>query len=121
MQKALTNSSMLPACNGAMMRNIYQASAAQANSRNYQYSGAGSINSMSAATARYPPMTAAAAYPPMGGQPFGMGHTAPMTGMARQDTESEADWYNKGFSALRMNSGPHNHANLAAPMLQYQT
>lgn len=104
------------------MRNIYQASAAQANSRNYQYSGSNSINSMSAATARYPPMSAAAAYPPMGGQPFGMTHPAPaMTGMARQDTDTEADWYNKGFSALRMNTTPHNHGNLSAPMLQYQT
>lgn len=115
---------MLPACNGAMMRNIYQASAVQANTRNYQYSGTGSINSMTAAaSARYPPMSAAAAYPPMGGQPFGMvNHSAPgMTSMARQDTDTDVDWYNKGFSALRMNTTPHNHANLSAPMLQYQT
>lgn len=115
---------MLPACNGAMMRNIYQAtSAAQANSRNYQYTGTGTINSMSAAAAasRYQPMPP---YQPMSGQPFGMGpHTGPgaMAGMGRQDADSEADWYNKGFSALRMNSTPHNHANLSAPMLQYQT
>ena len=113
---------MLPACNGAMMRNIYQASAAQANSRNYQYTGTSTINTMNAATARYPPMAAAAAYPPMSGQPFGMPHAAPsMTTMSRQDTDSEADWYNKGFNALRMNTAPHNHANLSAPMLQYQT
>lgn len=120
---------MLPACNGAtMMRNIYQASAAQANaSRNYSgYSGTSSINSMNAAAtaARYPPMSAASAYPPMGGQPFGMAHTGgPMGGMGRQDqADAETDWYNKGFNALRMNHGaPHNHANLAAPMLQYQT
>lgn len=135
---------MLPACNGAMMRNIYQqASAAQqaANSRGYQYSGAaaGSINTMSAA-ARYPTMAAAAAaaYPPMGataagtaaGQPFGMPHTAPsMAPMGgRQDTPESVeaaaaanDWYNKGFNALRMNTNPHNHASLSAPMLQYQT
>ncbi|XP_017489256.1 PREDICTED: homeobox protein aristaless-like [Rhagoletis zephyria] len=131
LQKALSNSSMLPACNGAtMMRNIYQASAAQANaSRNYSgYSTSGSINSMNAAAAtaaRYPPMSAAAAYPPMGGQPFGMSaHSAGhMGGMGRQEpTDAETDWYNKGFNALRMNhSAPHNHANLAAPMLQYQT
>ena len=115
---------MLPTCNGAMMRNIYQASAAQANSRNYQYSGASSINTMSAASVRYPPMSASSAYPPMGGQPFGMTHSAPgMAGMGRQEPDSDIDWYNKGFSALRMNSAPHNHnhANLSAPMLQYQT
>lgn len=126
LQKALTNSSMLPACNGAMMRNIYQASAAQANSRNYQYSGNSSINSMSAAAAaaaRYSPMgPAPGAYPPMTSQPFGMGHTGPnMSGMGRQETDTDADWYNKGFSALRMNAAPHNHGNLSTPMLQYQT
>lgn len=32
---------------------------------------------------------------------------------------AEDEWYNKSLSALRMNSS--HHANLAAPMLQYQT
>lgn len=119
---------MLPACNGAMMRNIYHAQAqAQVNTRNYQYSGTNSLNTMSAAAAaaaaastRYPPMAATSAYSPMAGQPFGMATT--MSNMNRQDVDNESDWYNKGFSALRMNTATHNHhANLSTPMLQYQT
>lgn len=102
------------------MRNIYQASAqAQANSRNY--SPYATSNSMNAGGGRYAPMAPATAYPPMGAQPFGMAHTAPMGGMGRQEVDAETDWYNKGFNALRMNSGPHNHGNLSTPMLQYQT
>ncbi len=115
LQKALAAPSMLPACNGAMMRNIYQASAAQAGSRGYQYTSANAINSMN--TSRYPPMTTSS-YPPMTAQPFSMSHTTPNMAAMRQD--SDDDWYNKGFSALRMNSGPHTHPNLSAPMLQYQ-
>lgn len=115
LQKALAAPSMLPACNGAMMRNIYQASAQAAASRPYQYSGANAINSMS--TSRYPPMSTSS-YPPMTGQPFSMTHSAPDMSVIRQ--EEDNNWYNKGFSALRMNSTPHSH-NLTAPMLQYQT
>ncbi|UXI16970.1 Synaptotagmin-14 [Sarcoptes scabiei] len=130
LQKALTNTSMLPACNGAMMRNIYQASAAQAQNRSYQYGGSNTLNSMSAAS-RYPPMGASSsAYPPMAGQPFGMStsHSSASSiasSMNRLESaassDTETDWYNKGFSALRMNTSAHNHSNLSSPMLQYQT
>lgn len=134
MQKALTNSSMLPSCNGAMMRNIYQQASAQAqaqaSSRGYQYAaaaaagGGGHLGSMGAGgggVARYPPMGTPAGYPGMSNQAFGMPHSSPV--MTRQDAEPDTthDWYNKGFSALRMNNAPHNHANLPGPMLQYQT
>ncbi|XP_054153436.1 homeobox protein unc-42-like [Oppia nitens] len=114
LQKALAAPSMLPACNGAMMRNIYQASSAQAGTRGYQYSTANAINSMS--TSRYPPMSTAS-YPPVTAQPFSMSHSSPDMSVIRQ--EDDNNWYNKGFSALRMNSTPHSH-NLTAPMLQYQ-
>ena len=105
---------MLPACNGAMMRNIYQASA-QTGTRPYQYSSANAINSMN--TSRYPPMSTSS-YPSMTAQPFSMSHSTPDMAVIRQ--EDDNNWYNKGFSALRMNSTPHSH-NLTAPMLQYQT
>lgn len=127
---------MLPTCNGAMMRNIYQQASAQAqaqaNSRGYQYAaaaaagGGGHLGSMGAGSGgggvpRYPPMGTPAGYPGMSSQAFGMPHSSPV--MTRQDTEPDTthDWYNKGFSALRMNNAPHNHANLPGPMLQYQT
>ncbi|CAG2113400.1 unnamed protein product, partial [Medioppia subpectinata] len=114
LQKALAAPSMLPACNGAMMRNIYQASSGQNGARGYQYSTANAINSMG--TTRYPPMTTSS-YPPMTGQPFSMSHSTPDMSVIRQ--EDDNNWYNKGFSALRMNTTPHSH-NLTAPMLQYQ-
>lgn len=103
---------MLPACNGAMMRNIYQTAPG---SRAYQYPTANAINTMS--TTRYQSMTASS-YPPMSAQPFSMSHTTPNMTAMRQDPDD--DWYNKGFSALRMNSTPHTHPNLSTPMLQYQ-
>lgn len=56
-------------------------------------------------------------YPSMTAQPFSMTHTTQnMAAAMRQDADD--DWYNKGFSALRMNSTP--HPNLSTPMLQYQ-
>ncbi|XP_049795048.1 homeobox protein unc-42-like [Schistocerca nitens] len=116
LQKALAPS-VLPACNGAMMRNIYPTA-----SRGYQpYPHPNTINTMN----RYPQMTASS-YPGMT-QPFSMTHgatnmtAAAVSGM-RQDAmgmTAEDEWYNKSLSALRMNST--HHPNLAAPMLQYQT
>lgn len=100
-----------------MMRNIYQNSGHA--SRGYQYGPSGNgINPMSGS--RYTPM-GSSSYPHMGSQAFSMGHSAgnPMSGMGRQETDHD-DWYNKGFSALRMNSGPHPNLS-AAPMIQYQT
>ncbi|XP_076311769.1 homeobox protein unc-42-like [Tachypleus tridentatus] len=111
LQKALASPSILPSCNGAMMRNIY--SSASPTPRPYQYTHHSPINSVGAA--RYQPMTAAS-YPPMATQPFSMSHAAAHN-MAVMRQEHEEDWYNKGF--LRMNSAP--HPNLPAPMLQYQT
>ncbi|KAK9717616.1 hypothetical protein QE152_g23666 [Popillia japonica] len=110
LQKALAPS-VLPGCNGAMMRNIYPGAA-----RGYQpYPHPTAIN-------RYPQMSASS-YPGMG-QSFSMTHTTNMTTVTgmRQDAmgmSAEDEWYNKSLSALRMNST--HHPNLAAPMLQYQT
>ncbi|KAF7287200.1 hypothetical protein GWI33_002021 [Rhynchophorus ferrugineus] len=110
LQKALAPS-VLPGCNGAMMRNIYPGAA-----RGYQpYPHPTAIN-------RYPQMTTSS-YPGMG-QSFSMTHTTNMTSVAgmRQEAmgmSAEDEWYNKSLSALRMNST--HHPNLAAPMLQYQT
>ncbi|KAG7198075.1 hypothetical protein KM043_018243 [Ampulex compressa] len=113
LQKALTP---IPACQGAMMRNIYPGA-----SRGYQpYPHPhNSINGIN----RYPQM-GTTSYPSMT-QPFSMSHSASnmsaVTGM-RQDTmgmSAEDEWYNKSISALRMNTA--HHPNLAAPMLQYQT
>ncbi|XP_044749849.1 homeobox protein unc-42 [Coccinella septempunctata] len=111
LQKALAPS-VLPGCNGAMMRNIYPGAA-----RGYQ-----PYPHPAAAINRYPQMTAST-YPGMA-QSFSMSHGSNMTTVAgmRQDAMSmsaEDDWYNKSLSALRMNSS--HHPNLAAPMLQYQT
>ncbi|XP_054260356.1 homeobox protein unc-42-like [Macrosteles quadrilineatus] len=108
LQKALAPS-VLPTCNGAMMRNIYPTA-----SRGYQpYPHPNTMN-------RYPQM-GSSSYPSMT-QPFTMSHgAANMSGM-RQDTmgmTTEDEWYNKSLSALRMNTS--HHPNLAAPMLQYQT
>ncbi|KAI4502902.1 hypothetical protein M0802_001946 [Mischocyttarus mexicanus] len=113
LQKALTP---IPACQGAMMRNIYPGA-----SRGYQpYPHPhNSINGIN----RYPQM-GTTSYPSMT-QPFSMSHSASnmsaVTGM-RQDAmgmSAEDEWYNKSISALRMNTA--HHPNLAAPMLQYQT
>ncbi|XP_050298148.1 homeobox protein unc-42 [Anthonomus grandis grandis] len=110
LQKALAPS-VLPGCNGAMMRNIYPGAA-----RGYQpYPHPTAIN-------RYPQMSTSS-YPGMA-QSFSMSHTTNMSTVAsmRQDAMSmsaEDEWYNKSLSALRMNSA--HHPNLAAPMLQYQT
>ncbi|RZC33895.1 homeobox protein prophet of Pit-1, partial [Asbolus verrucosus] len=110
LQKALAPS-VLPGCNGAMMRNIYPGAA-----RGYQpYPHPTAIN-------RYPQMTTSS-YPGMA-QSFSMSHGTNMTTVAgmRQDAMSmsaEDEWYNKSLSALRMNTT--HHPNLAAPMLQYQT
>ncbi|XP_067123118.1 homeobox protein unc-42 isoform X2 [Centruroides vittatus] len=112
LQKALAAPSVLPTCNG-MMRNIYPT--ATATSRAYQYPPPNAINSVAAA--RYQPMTTST-YPPMATQHFSMGHPTPNMAAMRQDTEE--DWYNKGFPALRMNAAPHPNLS-AAPMLQYQT
>ncbi|KAI5700134.1 hypothetical protein M8J75_014717 [Diaphorina citri] len=107
LQKALTPS-VIPTCNGAMMRNIYPTT-----SRGYQpYPHPNTIN-------RYPQMSAST-YP----QPFSMSHSASNMSAAgmRQDAlgmSTEDEWYNKSLSALRMNSS--HHSNLATPMLQYQT
>ncbi|KAK0077111.1 hypothetical protein PV325_004418 [Microctonus aethiopoides] len=113
LQKALAP---IPACQGAMMRNIYPGAG-----RGYQpYAHPhNSINGIN----RYPQM-GATSYPSMP-QPFSMSHSASnmsaVTGM-RQDAmgmSAEDEWYNKSISALRMNTA--HHPNLAAPMLQYQT
>ncbi|CAH1391218.1 unnamed protein product [Nezara viridula] len=109
LQKALAPS-VLPTCNGAMMRNIYPTA-----TRGYQpYPHPNTIN-------RYPQMSAAS-YPSMS-QPFSMSHSATnMTSGMRQDSmgmSPDDEWYNKSLSALRMNSS--HHPNLGAPMLQYQT
>ncbi|KAK5643571.1 hypothetical protein RI129_007416 [Pyrocoelia pectoralis] len=110
LQKALAPS-VLPGCNGAMMRNIYPGAA-----RGYQpYPHPTAIN-------RYPQMTTSS-YPGMG-QSFSMTHSTNMSAVAgmRQDAvgmTAEDEWYNKSLSALRMNTT--HHPNLAAPMLQYQT
>ncbi|KAK2706863.1 homeobox protein unc-42-like [Artemia franciscana] len=119
LQKALAPA-VLPACGGAMMRNIYPTAA-----RGYQAYGHPNtfqtLNSMN----RYPQyipdlasQTSMPAYTSMA-QSFSMAHTPPM----RQDTMGvgpDDDWYNKSLTALRMNST--HHANLAAaPMLQYQS
>ncbi|XP_076308752.1 homeobox protein unc-42-like [Tachypleus tridentatus] len=109
LQKALATPSILPSCNGAMMRNIY--SSASPTTRSYQYPH----HNNSVGMARYQPM-AAASYPPMATQPFSMSHAAAHN-MAVMRQDHEEDWYNKGF--LRMNTAP--HPNLPAPMLQYQT
>ncbi|XP_068085786.1 homeobox protein unc-42 [Anabrus simplex] len=114
LQKALAPS-VIPTCNGAMMRNIYPTA-----SRGYQpYPHPNTINTMN----RYPQMTTSS-YPSMT-QPFSMSHSASnmsaVSGM-RQDAmgmSPEDEWYNKSLSALRMNTS--HHPNLAAPMLQYQT
>ncbi|KAG8183012.1 hypothetical protein JTE90_017099 [Oedothorax gibbosus] len=111
LQKALAAPSVLPTCNGAMMRNIYPS--ATAASRGYQYPPPNAMNTMGG---RYQPM--ASSYPPMGGQPFGMAHANPNMAAMRQDPDE--DWYNKSFPALRMNTTPHPNLS-AAPMLQYQT
>nr|CAI5856443.1 unnamed protein product [Callosobruchus analis] len=110
LQKALAPS-VLPGCNGAMMRNIYPGAA-----RGYQpYPHPTAIN-------RYPQMSTSS-YPGMA-QSFTMSHGTNMSTVAgmRQDAMSmsaEDEWYNKSLSALRMNTT--HHPNLAAPMLQYQT
>ncbi|XP_074603184.1 homeobox protein unc-42-like [Brevipalpus obovatus] len=114
LQKALSSpASVLPACNGSIMRNIYQGPSHPV--RNYQYPTANTINSV---TNRYQPMSNSSYHMP--NQPFSMGHTGPstMSTMTARQEPSPDDWYNKGFSALRMNTG--HHPNLTtAPMLQY--
>lgn len=75
------------------------------------------MNSMNVSGSRYNGMgssaaAASAAYAAhMSGQSFGMGHSSitqsnTMSGIGRQDSDPD-DWYNKGFTALRMNPGPH--------------
>ncbi|KAI1287543.1 ALX homeobox protein 1 [Halotydeus destructor] len=117
LQKALSSpASVLPACNGAMMRNIYNTGSHAG--RGYQYPAGNGINTMSGA--RYTPM-GSSSYHHMGAQSFSMGPTSanPMGGMGRQEADHD-DWYNKGFSALRMNTAQHSNLS-TAPMLQYQT
>ena len=86
LQKALTASpaSVLP-CNGAMMRNIYQSSGQITRGYNYP-TPTGHMNPPG--HARYGQATSAY------GHPYS---TA---------TDADVDWYNKGFSALRMNPNP---------------
>ncbi|CAG7828769.1 unnamed protein product [Allacma fusca] len=112
LQKALAPS-VLPPCNGAMMRNIYPTA-----SRGYQhYPHGGTINSINTMN-RYPQMTSGT-YPSMG-QPFSMPHSASnMSAVSgiRQDAmgmNPEEEWYNKSLSALHMNSLPSYSAAAAA-------
>ncbi|XP_018017861.2 homeobox protein unc-42, partial [Hyalella azteca] len=143
LQKALAGTpSVLPTCNGAMMRNMYPGPV----SRGYQaYPASNSISGFNTMN-RYPQMSTGG-YPGMA-QPFSMTH--PTTNMAamRQDTMTggageedwyrkglaspcfsalptspgDDDWYRKSLTALSMNhSSVQHHPNLAAPMLQYQT
>ncbi|KAK1122031.1 hypothetical protein K0M31_009877 [Melipona bicolor] len=121
LQKALTP---IPACQGAMMRNIYPGA-----SRGYQpyphpHNSINGINRYPQASHLFLKNMGTTSYPSMT-QPFSMSHSASnmsaVTGM-RQDAmgmSAEDEWYNKSISALRMNTA--HHPNLAAPMLQYQT
>lgn len=95
------------------MRNIYQTSAHQ--TRNYQYPSGNSINAVS--NSRYPPMSNSPYH--VSGQHFAMSHSGPahVSPMGVRQDASPDDWYNKGFSALRMNAG--HHPNLSTPMLPY--
>ncbi|XP_045123195.1 homeobox protein unc-42-like isoform X2 [Portunus trituberculatus] len=138
LQKALAGTpSVLPTCNGAMMRNMYPSA-----TRGYQpypsHNAISTFNTMN----RYPQMSSSS-YPGMG-QPFSMAHPTSNMAAMRQDTMSMAteedwykkglaspcfsglqtaaaddDWYKKSLTALSMNTS--HHPNLAAPMLQYQT
>ncbi|CAL4068493.1 unnamed protein product, partial [Meganyctiphanes norvegica] len=139
LQKALAGTpSVLPTCNGAMMRNMYPAAA----SRGYQpYPSPNAISTFNTMN-RYPQMSSSS-YPGMG-QPFTMTHPSSnmaamrqdsMIGMATEEdwykkglgspcfsglqTAAEEDWYKKSLTALSMNTT--HHPNLSAPMLQYQT
>jgi len=107
---------VLPACNSAMMRNIYQNPTHPG--RGHQYPSANSINNMS--SARYTPMSTSSYHMPT--QPFSMANSATnsMAAMTTRQEPDPEDWYNKGFSALRMNTAPHPNLT-TAPMLQYQT
>ncbi|XP_035704215.1 short stature homeobox protein 2 isoform X2 [Folsomia candida] len=130
LQKALAPS-VLPSCNGSMMRNIYPTA-----SRGYQHYPHANINSINTMN-RYPQsdnlfrqMTTGSGYPSMAhSAPFSMPHSASnMSSVSgiRQDPMGmnpvEEEWYiNKSLSSLRMNTS-HHHPNLATtPMLQYQT
>ncbi|XP_069952699.1 homeobox protein unc-42-like isoform X1 [Cherax quadricarinatus] len=138
LQKALAGTpSVLPTCNGAMMRNMYPTA-----TRGYQpypsHNAISTFNTMN----RYPQMSSSS-YPGMA-QPFSMTHPTSnmaamrqdsMTGMATEDdwykkglaspcfsglqTAADEDWYKKSLTALSMNTT--HHPNLSAPMLQYQT
>ena len=96
LQKALTASpaSVLP-CNGAMMRNIYQSSSQITRGYNYPTPG-GHMNAPGHTRYGQP----ASAYP----HPYST------------PAEADVDWYNKGFSALRMNPNPavSHHTNTAS-------
>ncbi|RWS30884.1 homeobox protein prophet of Pit-1-like protein [Leptotrombidium deliense] len=117
LQKALaTPVSVLPACNGAMMRNIYQ-NPGHVVSRGYQYPTANAINTM-ATTARYTPISTSSYHMPT--QPFSMAQHNPMAAMTTRPDPDPDDWYNKGFSSLRMNSAPHPNLS-GTPVLPYQT
>ncbi|XP_068213828.1 uncharacterized protein [Palaemon carinicauda] len=138
LQKALAGTpSVLPTCNGAMMRNMYPTA-----TRGYQpYPGPNAISTFNTMN-RYPQMSSSS-YPGMS-QPFSMTHPTSnmaamrqdsMTGMATEDdwykkglaspcfsglqTAADEDWYKKSLTALSMNTT--HHPNLSAPMLQYQT
>lgn len=99
-----------------MMRNIYQSASAAAGhhvvARGYQYPSGSPMNSMNVSGTRYNPMgSSAAAASAAYAHSFGMGHSTigqanTMSGIGRQDSDPD-DWYNKGFSALRMNTAPH--------------
>ena len=106
LHKALASPNVLPAaCNGAMMRSMYGSAAASSGPRTaYQaYHPSGNT--------RYTP-TIQSSYSAMGGQPF-----TPMTHpIQRSESDDDINWYNKGFSALRMNSAPH-----PASMIPYQS
>nr|XP_032518079.1 homeobox protein OTX2 [Danaus plexippus plexippus] len=123
LQKALAPA-VLPGCNG-MMRNIQ-------GYRGYQpYPHPNTINRYPQHHGSYEELQKDIfSLSQMGGgsypmpQGFSMGHGANMSAVGmRQDTmgmTAEDEWYNKSLSALRMNS-VNSHANLPAPMLQYQT
>ncbi|XP_064486158.1 homeobox protein unc-42-like, partial [Ornithodoros turicata] len=98
LQKALAAPSVLPAaaCNG-MMRSPAAAMYGPAAHR----------------AAAYPTAYAPARYPPYGASPQPFAHPQTSAGSGLDD-----DWYNRSFSALRVNGGSHA---AAAPVLQYQS
>ncbi|XP_015793582.1 homeobox protein unc-4 homolog isoform X2 [Tetranychus urticae] len=146
LQKALSgpSASVLPSCNGTLMRNIYQATGATHHpvlnhhhhhqhplSRNYlthhhghhQYNGNGFKDTSSPSSVSLTGTTTNYHMSPS--QHFTMGTgTGTVTSMGSNSNSD--DWYNKNFSALtRINSTPHsnltNNLTSGPSMLQYTT